>query len=96
MGFNIIPQADLNHILNSENTELCYTFDREVSCVQCAICYIYLATELDEIIDNVTNIQRQNSSTKCLAHLSIKCSVSFCDHSPSVGVRLSVLTKPTL
>ena len=24
----------------------------------------------------------------CLAHLSTECSVSYCDHSPSVGVRL--------
>ena len=31
-----------------------------------------------------------------LAHLSMECSVSYCDHSPSVGVRLSTIFLLTL
>ena len=29
--------------------------------------------------------------TASLAHMSTDCSVSYCDHSPSVGVRLSTI-----
>ena len=48
---------------------------------------MFLFTHIEEILKRAYSLKLL---VRLSAHLSTECSVSYCDHSPSVGVRLSV------